>query len=105
VGANEDNKLIVVGALDHPVNDANILVIVSYISSLLVEKTLQTLPVETSVSRSVDGAVLSVHEDGLVVVAAPHQVVHLAVQVESLEVDVGRVLFGNSFLGVASHSG
>ena len=81
------------------------MVIVSYTRSLLVEKRLQSLPVETSVSGSIDGSVLSVHEDGLVVVAAPHQVVHLAVQVESLEVDVRRILFGNSFLGVASHSG
>ncbi len=81
-----------------------ILVLVSHIGSLFMKKRLHALPVGSSVSRSIDCAVWGVHKNSLVVVTTPHQVVHLTIQVECLEVD-GRWRLSCLFLfGISSHT-
>lgn len=84
---NEDNKLIVSGTLNHLVHLANILVLVSHLECLLMQQAFEALPTHAAVSGTVDGSIVCVHQHDLVVEAAPHQVVHLPVKVECLEVD------------------
>ena len=89
------------------------LVFISHPEGGLLQEALQALPREASIARAVDGALGSVHEDDLVVVAAPHEIVNLTIQVECLEVDCGRHVFMESIAaaataaaasGVAAHS-
>ena len=84
---NKDNKLIVSWTLDHLVHFPDVLILVSDRGSLLVKETLETLPTHASVPGSVNGSILGVHQNHLIVVATPHQVVDLAIQVERLEVN------------------
>lgn len=44
VRTNKDDQLVVLRALNHSVNDANILVLIGNIKSLFVKQTLQALP-------------------------------------------------------------
>jgi len=50
VCTNKDNKLIVVGTLNHLMHMANFLLLVSNAHSLLMEKVLQTFPGKSSVT-------------------------------------------------------
>lgn len=44
VRTNKNDQLVVLRALNHSVNDANILVLIGNIKSLFVKQTLQALP-------------------------------------------------------------
>ena len=78
------------------------LVFISHPEGGLLQEALQALPREASVARAVDGALGSVHEDDLVVVAAPHEIVNLTIQVECLEVDCRCHIFVESVSAAAA---
>ena len=85
----------------------HLLLDVSNLDALLLEEISKAFPAEATVARPVDGAVCGVHENRLIVKAAPHQVVHLPIKIESLEVDLGRHVFLTTFgisVGVAAHA-
>lgn len=85
--ADEDNKLIVSGALNHSVDVSNLLIFVGNVGGVLMKEASQALPVLTTVTGSVDGSFSRVHEHDFVVESAPHKIVHLSIQIECLEVD------------------
>ena len=81
-----------------------ILIFISDIESLLMKRRLHLLPGETAVTRAVQHALRGVHQNNFVVVATPHQVMHLTLQIECLEIDRGRHICFLFWLFVHSHT-
>ena len=63
-------------------------------NTLLLKEVPETLPAKTAVTRPVNRSIAGVHQDSFILEAAPHEVVDLAIEVECLEVNLGRhILF------------
>lgn len=127
----EYNKLIIVGALDHPVNGTDLskmeqfntfgyfplitylLLVINDLAALLLEEVLQTFPAQTAITRPVNGSIGRMHKNRLIVEAAPHKIMDLTVQVECLEIDLGchalvlvmTFLLLGVLVGVSAHTG
>ena len=69
-------------------NVSYLLVFVSDLNALLMKQVSKTLPALTTVSRPIDGTICCVHQHNLIVIAAPHEVMHLTIQIECLEVNL-----------------
>ena len=84
------------------------MLLISNLDALLLEEISKAFPAEAAVTRPVDSSISGVHENRLIVKATPHQVMHLPIKIESLEVDLGRHVFLATFgisVGVAAHAG
>ena len=84
-----------------------ILVIIDDLEALFGEQRLHAFPAHSTITGSVNCSIIGVHKNDFVVVATPHQIVHLTIQVKCLKVNCsGHVLLLLvSLLVLSSHSG